>query len=70
MHCVILPASEVGLSSGLHLAVQRAKGGEILAAKSSCIIFFFFFFDHVTSLLCFILFFHQSTCGHFMCCII
>lgn len=42
MHCVILPASEVGLSSGLHLAVQRAKGGEILAAKSSCIIFFFF----------------------------
>lgn len=32
-----------GTSSGLHLAVQRAKGGEILAAKSSCIIFFFFF---------------------------
>lgn len=49
-----------GLWYALRLAVQRAKGGEILAAKSSCIIFFFRPCDELVVLYIYIFFFTRA----------
>lgn len=61
--CVVFGGGTLssGLWYALRLAVQRAKGGEILAAKSSCIIFFFFRpWDELVVLYIYIFFFMRA----------